>query len=57
MEDMREKVGRMLSAEASRSWTVEGQDDQGQEGTTIERLSRKYPWWSPVSFNNCRKDC
>jgi hypothetical protein len=43
MEDVGEKVGRMLTAEASRSWTVEGQDDQGQEETTIEGLSRKYP--------------
>ncbi len=47
MEDVGEKVGRMQSAEASRSRTVEGQDDQGEEETTIKGLSKKYLWWSP----------
>jgi hypothetical protein len=35
----------MLSEKASRSSTVEGQDDQEEE-TTIEGLSKKYPWLS-----------
>jgi hypothetical protein len=47
MEDIGEKVGRILNAEASWSRTVEGQDNQGEEKTTIEGLSKKYPWWSP----------
>jgi hypothetical protein len=41
IEDVGEKVGRMLSAEASRSRALEGQDEQG------EGLSKKYLWWSP----------
>jgi hypothetical protein len=48
MEDMGEKVGMMLSAEASRNRTVEGQDDQGEEVTTIEGLAKKYPWGFPA---------
>ncbi len=47
MEEVGGKVGRMLNEEVSRSRTVEGQDDQEEE-TTIEGLSQKYPWWSPV---------
>jgi hypothetical protein len=37
----------MLNAEASRNRTVERQDDQGDEETTIKGLTKKYPWWSP----------
>jgi hypothetical protein len=36
----------MPSAEASRSRTVKGEDDQGEEVTTTEGLSEKYPRWS-----------
>jgi hypothetical protein len=48
MEDVGEKVGRMLNEEASRNISVEGQDEQEEE-TTMEGLSKKYPWWSPVA--------
>jgi hypothetical protein len=34
----------MLNTEASRNRMVEGQDDQGEEETTIEGLMKKYPW-------------
>jgi hypothetical protein len=36
LEDVGEKVGRMLSAKASRNGTVEGQDDHDEEEITIE---------------------
>jgi hypothetical protein len=45
MEDLGEKVGWMLNTEPSCSRTVEGQDDQGEEDTTIEGVTKKYPQW------------
>jgi hypothetical protein len=35
--------GCMLNEEASRSRTVEGQDDQVEEKPTIDGLAKKYP--------------
>jgi hypothetical protein len=49
MQDVGEKVGRMLDAEASRNRMVEGQDDQGEEETTVKGVTKKYPWWSPTA--------
>jgi hypothetical protein len=37
MEDVEEKVGKMLNEKASRNRTMEGQDEQAYE-TTIEGL-------------------
>jgi hypothetical protein len=37
MEDVKEKVGKMLNEKASRNRTMEGQDEQAYE-TTIEGL-------------------
>ncbi len=48
-EDGGEIVGRMLSAEMSRNRTVGGQDYQAEVETTIEGLSKKYRWWSPLT--------
>jgi hypothetical protein len=45
MEDLGEKVGWMLNTEPSSCRTVEGQDDQGEEDTTIEGVTKKYPQW------------
>jgi hypothetical protein len=46
MEDVGNKLGRMLNAEASRNRTMKGQDDQVEEEATIDGLAKKYPWWS-----------
>ncbi len=43
MEDVWEKVGQMLSTEASHHWKVEGCADQIEEEDTIEELTKKYP--------------
>ncbi len=47
MEDIGKIVGHMLIAETSRNRTVEGQDNQVKEESTIDRLAKKYLWWSP----------
>ncbi len=43
MEDVWDKVGRMLSTEASHHWKVEGCADQTEKKDTIEELTKKYP--------------
>jgi hypothetical protein len=45
MGDVGVKVGK-LNAEASRSKTVVGCDDQVQEEVTIKGLAKMYPRWS-----------
>jgi hypothetical protein len=45
IEEAGEKVGRMLSAEASQDWTVEGCADQTEDDDTLNGLANKYPWW------------
>jgi hypothetical protein len=46
MGDAGEKAGRMLSAEASHGWMVEGCADQAAERVTRIKLGKKYPWWT-----------
>ncbi len=45
MEEVGEKVGRVLSEEASRNKNAK---ETGEE-TTIEGLQKKYPWWMSTS--------
>jgi hypothetical protein len=45
MEEVGEKVGRMLSEKASRD---KNPKETGEE-TTIEGLTKKYPWWMPTA--------
>jgi hypothetical protein len=40
--------GRDGGKDAKRG-TVEGKAYQAEEETTIEGLSKKYPWWSPLT--------
>ncbi len=40
-EDIGERMGCMLSAEASRDRTAEGRDDETEEEATIDRLAKK----------------
>jgi hypothetical protein len=40
MEDVGDKVGQILNEEASRNRAVEGQDDQGEDEATINRLAK-----------------
>ncbi len=47
MEDVGEKVWKMLSAETAHKQTVEGQANQMEEDNTIVGLARNYPWWTP----------
>jgi hypothetical protein len=50
MEDVGEKVGRMLNAEASNGWTFEGREDQRKDDDTIAGLMKNYPWWMPKTL-------
>ncbi len=43
MEEVGEKVGRMLNEEASRGQNAR----ETREETTIKELKKKYPWWMP----------
>jgi hypothetical protein len=43
MEEVGEKVGRMLNEEASRGQNAR----ETREETTIEELKKKYLWWMP----------
>ncbi len=43
IEEVGEKVGRMLSAEVLHGRTMEGHADQAEEEVTIEGLTKKYP--------------
>jgi hypothetical protein len=47
-----EKVGWMLSAEASLGNMVEGRADQADEEMTIDGLTKKYPWWTSKAPTN-----
>jgi hypothetical protein len=51
MEDVGERVRRMLSAEASRNRTAEGCHGQTEEEATIDGLVMKYPLWSPLTVD------
>jgi hypothetical protein len=48
MEEVGEKVGRMLNEEASRGKVTDRQGGKDDE-TTIEGLSKRYPWWIPAA--------
>ncbi len=48
MDDVGEKVSRMLKEEASRNRTVEGRYEQ-EEKMTIKGLLKKYLWWTPAA--------
>ncbi len=49
MEELGEKVGRMLSMETSHSQTFKDRADQADEKVTIDGLTKKYPWWTPMA--------
>jgi hypothetical protein len=42
MEGVGERAQCMLSEEASRGRTVEGQDDETKEEATIDRMAKRY---------------
>jgi hypothetical protein len=44
-----EKVGQVLNTEASHGRIVEDQADLIKEEITIDRLTKKYLWWTPKS--------
>jgi hypothetical protein len=44
MEEVGDKVGKMLNAEASHDQTVEGGMDQVEDEDTSIGLTKKYPW-------------
>jgi hypothetical protein len=45
MEEAGEKVGRMLNEEESRGKNVKEEEEE----TTIEGLTKKFPWWMPTA--------
>jgi hypothetical protein len=57
-EDLGQRFGPMLSAQASRNRTMEGHDNKMAEEAIIDRLAKKYPMWSPLSAEGrtCKTD-
>ncbi len=49
MDYLGEKVGQVLNTEASHGRIVEDQADLIKEEITIDRLTKKYLWWTPKS--------
>ncbi len=55
MKDASELVMRLLNAEASHNWAVDGCAVQTEDNDELTGLTRKYPWWThkaPVEEKN-----